>query len=510
MQRRDERMKLPARSRRVWGVILVVVMGGCAGVQGRVRGSKASPKVEKVPLPPVEPVRWPADPPLALEPGARLFVDARVMTAAGQIFDPGYVLVRNGRIAEVGPGRPANAPAKAEVVALPGKVITPGIIDVHSHLGVYPSPGVEANADGNEMVSPATPQVWAEHGFWPQDPDLERALAGGVTTVQVLPGSANLIGGRSFVLRLAPGATSARAMRFPGAKQGLKMACGENPKRTYGSRGGPQTRMGNTARFRVLFQRALEYRRKVRRYERDLAAWKASRVAATARGGPAAKGEKDPPVPPPRDLGLETLVRVLDGEMLVHVHCYRADEMEKMLDLAHTFGFRIRAFHHALEAYKIRRRLAEEGVAVASWADWWGYKMEAFDGIPYNLALLQAAGVRAIVHSDSSSDVRRLNQEAAKAAAAGRALGLDLSPDTVLRWLTANPAWALGLEEVVGTLEPGKLADLVVWSGDPFSVYTLAERVYLGGRLVYDRAHPGPPASDFELGIRPSAGEVQP
>ncbi|RMG14282.1 MAG: amidohydrolase, partial [Deltaproteobacteria bacterium] len=362
-------------------------------------------------------------------------------------------------------------------------------IDTHSHIGVYPIPWADAHSDGNEMTSPNRADVWAEHAFWPQDPSIWRAVAGGVTTIQVLPGSANLIGGRSFVAKLKPG-VSAREMRFPGAPQGLKIACGENPKRVYGTQGrAPMTRMGNTAGFRAAFQKAQEYRRRWKKYERDLAAWEKKKPHQT-----------DPPDPPARDLKLETLAKVLDGEILVHNHCYRADDMSKQLDLAREFGFRIRSFHHGLEAYKIRHRLAEEGVAVSTWADWWGFKMEAFDGVPQNLAMLSAAGVRAIVHSDSASDIRRLNQEAAKGMTAGRKVGIEVSEDEALKWITLNPAWALGIEKETGSIEPGKMADLVLWDRTPFSVYAQPLKVWIDGELVFDRARDLKHISDFELG----------
>ncbi len=413
---------------------------------------------------------------------------ARVMTAAGVIYETGDVLLRGGKVEAV--GAKIDPPDDALELDVRGKTLTPGIIDTHSHLGVYPAPGLTAHSDGNEMSAATTPQVRAADGYWPQDPQLSRARAAGVTTMQILPGSANLIGGRSVVVRTVPGALSVHDAQFEGAPNGLKVACGENPKRVHGEKGGPMTRMGNMAGFRTAFQKAKEYDR----------AWAAYRKKPTGEDG-------QPKSPPDRDLGLETLAGVLRGDILVHNHCYRADDMLGMLALAEEFDFEIRSFHHAVEAYKIADRLAKAGVSASMWADWWGFKAEAFDTTRANAAIVHAAGARAIIHSDSGHGIQRLNQEAAKAWAAGERAGLSISEDEVLRWITANPAWALGVHEQTGTLEPGKLADVVVWSGDPFSVYSHAEQVYLGGALIYDRNDPTlQPGTDFEVGL-PAAHE---
>ena len=400
--------------------------------------------------------------------------NATVLTAAGPELSRGSVSFADGRIVAVGADVPA--PPGATVVDGSGKFVTPGIIDVHSHLGVYAAPGTPGLNDGNEATAPVTAQVWAEHSFWPQDPQIPLAIAGGITVLQILPGSANLIGGRSATLRLIP-ARTVQEMKYPGAPYGLKMACGENPKRVY-EKTGPSTRMGNVAGYRAAFIEA-------EKYQLTWDAWEKKHTGTR----------------PDRNLKLETLAGVLRGKILVHNHCYRADEMAQMLDLAREFGFHIRSFHHAVEAYKIADLLAREDVASSVWADWWGFKMESFDGIPENAALLQQAGARVIIHSDSPDGIQRLNQEAAKAMQAGDQAGIKVSREQAIRWLTANPAWALGIDSTTGTLEPGKAADVVVWSGDPFSVYSTVEQVYNDGWLVFDRRDQHRrPETDFNLG----------
>ena len=402
---------------------------------------------------------------------------ATVLTGTGQRLEAADVLLVEGRVAAV--GRDLTAPPGARVIDAQGRWVTPGLIDIHSHVGVAPTPGVEGNDDGNEMTNPATPNVWIEHSIWPQDPAFETALEGGVTTLQILPGSANLIGGRSVVLKNVPAITY-QAMKFPGAPYGLKMACGENPKRNYGEQHqSPATRMGSLAGFRQAFIEAQDYRRQLDK---------------------AAKDPKSGPVK--RDLKLETLAGVLKGDIRVHVHCYRADDMATMLDLADEFGFHIAAFHHGVEAYKIADQLGAKGVCAALWADWWGFKMEAFDGIQENLAFVDhARNGCAIVHSDSAQGIQRLNQEAAKAMARGVSMGFAIPPERAIRWLTSNPARALGLGDRIGSLEVGKMADAVIWSRDPFSVYALADQVFIDGVLLFDRQHPAAqPRSDFKVG----------
>src|SRR3954471_5777476 len=410
-----------------------------------------------------------------------LIRNATILTAAGPVIERGSLLLQGGKIAAV--GQSVTAPADARVFDAAGKWVTPGIIDTHSHLGVYPAPGIAAVEDGNEMTSPNTAEVWAEHSIWPQDPQFDLALAGGVTTLQILPGSGNLFGGRGVTVKNVPSRTE-QGMKFPGAPYALKMACGENPKRVYGGRNSsPQTRMGNVAGYRRAWIAASEYRDSIKR-------WKDS--------------GSDPAKHPDRNLQLETLAGVLNGEILVHNHCYRADEMAVMIDLAKEFGYKISSFHHAVEAYKIRDLLVANNICASMWADWWGFKLEAFDGIRENIALVDQAKGCAIVHSDDPNGIQRLNQEAAKAMRAGREAGFKIERADAVRWFTINPARALGIDKVTGSLEAGKNADVVVWSSDPFSVYSRAEQVYIDGALLYDRNDPQKqPRRDFVVGTTP-------
>jgi imidazolonepropionase-like amidohydrolase len=410
--------------------------------------------------------------------------NATILTAAGPAIERGSILLQGGRVAAV--GQTVTAPPDALVIDAAGKWVTPGIIDTHSHIGVYAAPGIESLQDGNEVTSPNTAEVSAEHSIWPQDPQFDLALAGGITAMQILPGSANLFGGRGVTVKNVPSRT-AEGMKFPGAPYSLKMACGENPKRVYGSRNSaPQTRMGNVAGYRRAWQAAAEYRDSLHR-------WKES--------------GSDPEKRPARNLQLETLAGVLDGEILVHNHCYRADEMVTMINIAREFGYKITSFHHAVEAYKVRDLLAANNICASMWADWWGFKLEAFDGIRENIALVDQAKGCAIVHSDDANGIQRLNQEAAKAMRAGVEAGLKVDRTDAIRWLTINPAKALGIDKVTGSLEPGKNADVVVWSGDPFSVYTRAERVFVDGALMYDRTDPNhQPHRDFMTGLLPAGG----
>lgn len=413
--------------------------------------------------------------------------NATVLTAAGPLLENASVLMRDGRIAAVGTA--VQVPAGAVEIDGTGRWVTPGIIDTHSHLGVYPAPGVDAVSDGNEMTNPNTAQVWAEHSVWPFDPQFLLARAGGVTALHILPGSANLFGGRGVTLKNVP-ARTVQEMKFPGAPHGLKMACGENPKRVYGEgrNQAPGTRMGNVAGYRAAWIQAEQYRDRWNRW------W---------------AGDQDPASRPERNLQLETLAAVLEGDILVQNHCYRSDEMALMIDIAKEFGYRIASFHHGVEAYKIRDLLRDHDICGSLWADWWGFKLEAYDAILENIALVDEAGACAVVHSDSPEGIQRLNQEAAKAMAAGNRAGMEIGPERAIRWITINAARAIGIDGMTGSLEPGKNADVVVWSGNPFSVYAKADLVFLDGALIYDRRDPAThDPGDFQAG-RPVTGGIR-
>jgi len=396
--------------------------------------------------------------------------NATVFDGNGNKFQNFDVHFSDGKIQAIGLRLVADG---AQEIDGTGKFVTPGIIDNHSHMGVYPAPSVRTSSDGNEATNPVTSEVWAEHSVWTQDPQYKLALAGGITTFHVLPGSANLFGGRGVTLKNVS-ANTVPEMKFPDAPHSLKMACGENPKRVYSSRG-PSTRMGNVAGYRNAWIGAENYKEQL---ERD---------------------------PSHRDIRNETLAGVLDGEILVHNHCYRADEMATMINIGEEFGYKISTFHHGVEAYKIADLLADEGICAALWADWWGFKHEAYDMTIANIAIVDQArdGTGcAIVHSDDESGIQRLNQEAAKALAAGRRAGFEISEGRAMTWITKNPAKSLGILEQTGTLDIGKDADVVIWSGNPFSIYTKAEQVYIDGALAFDKATNFMPHTDFDLGVK--------
>lgn len=415
-----------------------------------------------------------------------LIINATVLDGAGGRIDNGEVLMREGRVVAVGHGLERR---NATVIDAGGRWVTPGIVDVHTHNGTFSMPQTSLDresSDVSETSDPNAADTWIEHAVNPQDPSFAAALQSGVTTVQILPGSTPLFAGRSVVLKPIP-AVDVQAMKFPGAPQGLKMSCGENAKSYFGEKHEkPNSRQGEIAIVREAFARAQEYR----------AEWQAYKRGSIKK-------------PPPRDLKLDTLAAVLDDDIPVHVHCYRAADMAVMLGVAQEFGFHITAFHHAVEAYKIPALLKRSGTCIAVWSDWWGFKVELLDAIRENAAMVDAAGGCVMMHSDSGVVGQRLTIEAAKAAAAGRRAGFSLPPAHLITWVTSTPARALRLSERIGTLAPGFNADVVIWSGDPFSIYSQADQVYVDGALAYDRAAPArTKSSDFDLG-RPEM-RVQP
>jgi imidazolonepropionase-like amidohydrolase len=408
-----------------------------------------------------------------------LLTNATVLDGAGALLNGADVLVSDGKIAAIGPG--LSAPDGAEVIDAENRWITPGIIDVHSHDGTYTLPLTSMSfdiSDLSEISDPNSSEIWIEHAINVQDMAFARALSHGVTTIQVLPGSIPVFGGRGVVLKNVP-ATTVYSMKFPDAPQGVKMACGENPKSHFGESGAtPTSRMGEVVLMRRAFRDASQY----------LDEWQAY-VANPASNQP-----------PERDYELDTLAGIMNGDMRVHAHCYRADDIAVLLGVAREFDFPIAAIHHAAEAYKIPEWFIENDVCAVVWSDWWGYKTEALDAIRENAAILDASGVCTMMHSDSPVVGQRLNLEAAKAAGAGRRAGIDIPPERAIRWITSGPARALGLDDRIGQISEGYNADLVVWSGDPFSVYNRAELVFIDGALVYDRSDPErQPRSDIEL-----------
>ena len=419
-----------------------------------------------------------------------LIEHATVLDGAGHRLNDASLLLEHGKITAVGRGLKARA--DVAVLDARGRFVTPGIVDVHSHVGDFAAPYTLQDvkvSDVSEESEPDSAEVWALHSIRVQDPQFARVRAGGVTTLQVLPGSDDLFGGRGVVLKNVP-AVTVQSMEFPGAMPSLKMACGENPKYTFGEKGRfPSSEMGNVAGDRMAWAAAGDYQH----------AWDEYNAGHT------------PALPrPKRDLKLETLAAVLRGQILVDMHCYRADEMASQRDVAKEFGYKIEAFHHAVEAYKIVPLLKENHVCVAVWPDWWGYKVEAYDRVRANAAFVEAGGGCVMLHSDAPISGERMMLETAMAMAAGRRAGVNIPEERALEWITLNPARSLHLDAQIGSLEPGKNADAVLWSGDPFSVYTRAVRVWIDGAVVYDREDPKrQPLSNFEVG-QPALEEPHP
>jgi imidazolonepropionase-like amidohydrolase len=390
-----------------------------------------------------------------------LIKNATVMTVTHGNISNGSVYIKDGKIAAVGAN--VNAPPGTTVIDAGGKYLTPGIVDSHSHIAL--------DDDVNEATSPITPHMMMKDAFDYQSKEIYRALAGGVTTSLLLHGSANMIGGQAVVIKHKFGAPRDELL-FPNAPRSIKFASGENPKRVYGGREQlPSTRMGNFAVQREALVQAQDYMREWDAYNDKV-----------KRGD---KDSKDA-TPPKRDLKLEALADILRGKLMVQIHCYRADEMLTEMAMAKEFGYKVRAFHHALEAYKVADQLAANNVAIATFSDWWGFKQEAWDAIPWNATMSMRKGVRVAIKSDSEDYTRRLNQEAAKTMRYGGA-----TEEEALQMITLNAAWIIGVDDRVGSIEAGKDADLVIWDGYPLSSYGVPEKVLIDGEVYFDRAQPG-------------------
>ncbi|MFQ5663347.1 MAG: amidohydrolase [Terriglobia bacterium] len=392
--------------------------------------------------------------------GVTVIRNATILTVTRGTIENGSLLIRDGKVAAV--GKKVRAPKGATVIDASGMYVLPGIVDAHSHIAVEGFGVNEASVAVSSMVR-------IEDVLNPEDINIYRVLAGGVTTSLILHGSANPIGGQSIVLKMRWGKT-ARELIFEGAPPTIKFALGENPKRSNFRpppgipRRYPATRMGVMDVIRQTFTQAREYRKEWQRYRQREAA-----------------GEENL-IPPRRDLKLEPLVEVLDGKRRVHAHCYRADEILQLIRLAEEFGFRIAAFQHVLEGYKVAKEIAAHGAGASTFSDWWAYKVEAYDAIPYNAALMTRKGVVVSLNSDSPEEARHLNQEAAKTMKWG-----GLSETEALKLITLNPAKQLGIDARVGSIEVGKDADLVIYDKHPLSVFAVAQKVLIDGQVYFDR-----------------------
>jgi imidazolonepropionase-like amidohydrolase len=387
-----------------------------------------------------------------------LIRNATILTASHGTLVNSDLLIRGGKIAAVGQNLQAGAGAR--VIDATGKFVMPGIIDAHSH---------SMSDDINESTLSVTSMTRIRDVLNPQAVNLYRELAGGVTTLNILHGSANSIGGQNAVVKIKYGRPVSE-FPFPGAPPGIKFALGENPKRSNVTlipgqqRRYPATRMGVEETIRAAFTRARDYKLRWGEY-----------AAAISRG------ERNV-IPPRRDLQLEALVEVLEGKRLVHAHCYRADEILMLLNLADEFGFKIKTLQHVLEGYKVAKEIARHGAGASLFADNWAYKIEAYDAIPYAPAILVRAGVVVSINSDSDERARRLNIDAAKMMKYG-----GLTEEEALRLITLNPAIQLGIESRVGSIDIGKDADLSIWNGHPFSVYSRVETTFVDGEIFFDR-----------------------
>ena len=390
-------------------------------------------------------------------PAVLLIQNATILTVSHGTIEHGSILIKDGKIVDVGPS--IKAPKDAQVIDAAGQFVIPGIIDCHSHIAV--------DGSVNEGSISVSSIVNIADVLNPDDISIYRDLAGGVTTANVLHGSANAIGGQTVVIKLRWGQPASK-LPFEGALPGIKFALGENPKRSNFRIGRavryPVTRMGVEETIRGAFAEARDYKASWDSYNKRVAAGGKNLVA------------------PRRDLRLEPLVEVLEGKRYVHSHCYREDEILMLLRVAKEFGFKVRTFQHVLEGYKVADEIAASGAGASTFSDWWAYKVEAYDAIPYNAALMTKRGVLVSINSDDAEEATHLNQEAAKSIRFG-----GLSHDEALKMVTINPAIQLGIDKRVGSIDTGKDADLVIYNHDPLSAYTVVQKTLIDGRVYFDR-----------------------
>jgi imidazolonepropionase-like amidohydrolase len=384
--------------------------------------------------------------------------NATILTVTKGTIERGSILIKDGKISEVGPS--VKVPKDATVIDAEGKFVIPGIIDCHSHIAIDGSVN-----EGSISVSSIANTAEVLNS---DDIDIYRDLAGGVTTANILHGSANSIGGQTVVIKLRWGQPASK-LPFEGALPGIKFALGENPKRSNFSIPGqpkryPATRMGVEETIRAAFTEARDYKNAWDAYNKKVAGGDKSAQA------------------PRRDLRLEPLVEVLEGKRYVHSHCYREDEILMLIRVAKEFGFKVRTFQHVLEGYKVADELAAGGIGASTFSDWWAYKVEAYDAIPYNAALMTRRGVVVSINSDDAEEATHLNQEAAKSMKFG-----GLTHDEALKLVTINPAIQLGIDKRVGSIEAGKDADLVIYNRDPLSAYAVVQKTLVDGRVLFDR-----------------------
>ncbi|HLQ00248.1 MAG TPA: amidohydrolase family protein [Candidatus Limnocylindria bacterium] len=391
-------------------------------------------------------------------PPVILIQNATLLTITHGTIEHGSILIRDGKIAAV--GQSIKAPAGAQIIDAAGQYVMPGIIDCHSHIAV--------DGDVNEGSISVSSMANIADVIYPEDMDIYYDLAGGVTAANILHGSANSIGGQTIVIKLRWGQPASK-LPFEGALPGIKFALGENPKRSNfgglpGPRRYPSTRMGVEETIRAAFTEARDYKKQWDDYNRRTAA-----------------GEKNL-IPPRRDLRLEPLLEVLEGRRYVHSHCYRADEILMLLRVAKEFGFKVRTFQHVLEGYKVAEEIAAAGAGASTFSDWWAYKVEAYDAIPYNAALMTRRGVVVSINSDDPEEATHLNQEAAKTMKYGGLTELE-----ALKLVTLNPAIQLGIDKRVGSIDVGKDADLVIYNHHPLSAYAVVQETLIDGRVYFDR-----------------------